>query len=145
MKTQDDTDHAIHSPAKVYSVPRRFDIATMLTVTVAFAVLFGVMRLLGSSPFVFLFVAGMITCVGAAQAVLFQGKSPRAASIVAGAVYAAVVTVISVVARGDIILVVGAFCASLSGAIGGYFAGILVAGVFLVSDYVRKWIGKETR
>lgn len=71
-------------PAKVYSVPRRYDLATLMAVTLAYSLLFGVMRFLQAPPALIGVVSLFITLVGLGQALLFRGRHPRAASLVAG-------------------------------------------------------------
>jgi hypothetical protein len=126
-------------PKKVYSVPRRYDIATLLAVTLAYALLFGMTRLFQWQPVDSLVVAGFLTAVGVGQAVLFHGKSPRAASAIVGAfLHAAPVLAMAVIQPGspfDLILIF-TICL-VQGAIFGYVAGVLVAGVFLVAHGFR--------
>ena len=125
------------SKVKVYSVPRRYDLATMFAVSVAYALLFATMRCSGSEPVSFAIVAGFFTFVGLAQALLFGGKAPRAASIVAGVVCWGAIQFVQGILVFDHsleLLVFGSVC----GAILGYVAGALIAGVFLVADFVRQ-------
>ena len=69
---------------RLYSVPRRYDLATLFTVTLAYALLFGAMQRSGMPPNVAFDVAGFITLVGIGQALLFKGNAPRLASVVTG-------------------------------------------------------------
>jgi hypothetical protein len=136
---------------KVYSVPRRYDLATLFTVSLAFAMLFGLMRALGSHPVVFAVVGGFVTVVGLTQAVLFKGKAPREASILTGAaIFASVASIPMILGvmrgYGVVELLVGyscqAMCSCLLGAVCGYVVGVLIGGVFLVADAVRKVMRK---
>lgn len=133
----------------LYSVTRRFDLATMLAGMTAFALLFGGMRALSAPPSLIGFVAGLVATVAAAQALLFGGYDPRRASILSGWAYcAATPIVLSVLAawagqRLDVApLYIG--CTSMTGlllgGVAGYFAGALAAGVFLVSEAIRDWL-----
>lgn len=120
---------------KLYSVPRRFDLATIMIVTSAFALLFGVIRLFDFGLLGFAAVAGFFTCVALAQAIMFGGRAPRAASIVAGGSYCALFA-LSADPAGLCIGVV-------YGGILGYLAGILIASVFLVTDLARMLVRRR--
>ena len=72
------------SAAKVYGVPRRYDLATLFAVSVAYAIMFGVMRALSFPLDRFAISAAFVTSVGIGQALLFKGKSPRTASVGVG-------------------------------------------------------------
>ena len=126
------------TPPKVYSAPRKFDLATILTVTFAYAMLFGALTLAagGRRDAAFMMIAwngGFITLVGLAQPILFGGKRPREASQITGGVAAIVIAFLLPDSTG--------FCALpfflLFGVLLGYLAGALVGGVFLVADAVR--------
>jgi hypothetical protein len=134
------------SPAKkIYSVPRRYDLATLFVVSLAYALLFGFMRAAGLPPLGFAIVAGFVSVVGLGQAILFRGKAPRKASAVCGiAVFLAVqlpIVVVDALSRPwDLLLLVlccSPFSVVLPGAALGYGAGVLIGGVFLVADAVR--------
>jgi hypothetical protein len=122
-------------------VPRRFGIATILILMAVFAVLFGVLRMLDVPPAVFIGISVFVGGVAACQAILFKGKDPRAASMIAGAVIFYVIMLIVCLTndfgprdftrdmtlsfRGTLItLVIGGFL--------GYLVGGLMAAVFLV-------------
>jgi len=143
-----DSPFAPRPPAKVYSVPRRYDLATLMAVTFAYSLLFGAMRWWEASPAAIGSVGLFVTLVGLAQALLFRGKSPRLASVVAGPLaffVCGIATLLmspyprthEVIYWTDAVLVlaVGSLC---PGAVFGYLAGTLVAGVFLVADLFRK-------
>jgi hypothetical protein len=128
--------------AKIYSVPRRFDLATIFVVTLAYSLLFGLMSTLSFPPSASAMVAGFILIVGAAQAVLFGGKKPRTASIIAGAAIYSVAMIAVWFANGPRlysswqILVPATFMVA-SGGMLGYIAGVVIGGVFLVADKLR--------
>ena len=140
---------AVQSPS-VYSAPRRYDLATMFVVSVAYAVLFAVMRLLQAGPLVFVTTGLFFTAIAAAQALLFTGNAPRLASCIAGSLYfvgsnAAFMLLNSVnqsqqfrLVSSIIAAVGGLICVAVSGAICGYVGGALVGGVFLVADQLRR-------
>lgn len=148
VRASPDNPFASREPAKVYSVPRRYDLATLMAVTLAYAVLFGTMRSCGAPPAAIGFVSLFVTLVGLGQALLFRGRNPRRASTVAGALAFLVCGIVSVwmsshSRMGDVVywtdtvlvLATGSLC---PGMIFGYVVGTLVAGVFLVADLFRK-------
>ena len=127
---------------KVYSVPRRFDLATLFVVTVAFALLFTLMRVLRWPMEVVLVVVALLVVVGLAQALLFKGKRPRLASRIAGTVFCTLATfaVLYFEPNSDekvLAIVLAAVFAGFWGILVGYIAGLAVAGVFLIADALR--------
>ena len=101
----------------------------------------------GAEPLWVLLVAGFITIVGVAQALVFRGNSPREASFLAGG---------GACAMGVVVLSgffgIGPFIGALIclttpgfvlGMLFGYLAGVLVGGVFLVADQVRRRISRH--
>jgi hypothetical protein len=72
------------TPAKIYSAPRRFDLATIFVVATAYCLFFAALSPLPLPGVASLVVAGFITLVGVGQAVLYRGLQPRKASIVVG-------------------------------------------------------------
>jgi hypothetical protein len=130
------------SRPKVYSAPRRFDLATIFVVMSAYAVLFAVMAALKLPPAVSMMTAGFIAVVGVGQALLFRGLKPRTASLLVGAAIYCIATLGYYVfyprmypaSALILMLVYGLF----SGGVIGYVAGTLVGGVFLVADFVRR-------
>lgn len=131
---------------RLYSVPRRFDLATLFVVSLAYALLFGLMRALHFPTIVFLVSALYVTFVGLAQAVLFRGKKPREASIIASGVYWVVAMWIGFANSGpNGFNLLGAFVISLCwatvGSAFGYLFGVVIAGIFLLADVVRRrWL-----
>jgi putative addiction module component (TIGR02574 family) len=130
------------TPAKIYSVPRRFDLATIFVVTLAYSLLLGTMKAIGFPPIASAIIAGFISIVGAAQAFLFGGKQPRTASIVAGALTYALAIAAAWIASGPRIygtseLLVSASFTIAGGGFLGYLAGVFIGGVFLVADKLR--------
>lgn len=124
-------------------VPRRFGMGTLLLITAMYAVLFAVLRAFGLPPSAFLFVALFFTAVGLGQMLLFKGERPRRASVVVGAGFYAVATLVLfgyervVHHRGTYPdLCFGLFWFPISGGIAGYCGGLLIAAVFLLID---KW------
>jgi hypothetical protein len=127
----------------VAHVPRRFGVGVMLILMTAFAVLFAVMRTFRAPPEVFVVTAGLFFAVTLAQIVLFQGKKPRAASLLAGGIVfpleMAAVMLWEGARRdfpGDFVCellgtLIGTACI---GAPLGYVAGCIMAGVFFVQE-----------
>jgi hypothetical protein len=128
--------------SKLYSAPRRFDLATIFVVTTAYAILFSGMTVLTFPPAVSVCVALYITMVGIGQATLFFGSRPRLASMIAGGIAYCILGVGLWLMNAAIynammlpILLVNAF---IGGALLGYPAGVLIGGVFLVADVLRQ-------
>lgn len=142
-------DHRQTPPGpKVYSAPRRFDLATIFVVTSAYGLLFGALNALGAWPIVSAVIAGFITIVGIGQALLFGGKKPRAASVLVGVVLHVVIWT-SIMAVSPRFYPPEAWLAMVaavvvSGVMLGYCAGGLVGGVFLLADVLRGRFGQKS-
>lgn len=127
-------------PPKVYSVPRRFGIGTLMGVALAFALLIATMQQLDAPPVVIVVNGTFLTLIGLLQAVMT--KAPRWASTLAGALcfYGWYLWLIW---DGD-----DHVCLFLSmlvgGAIYGYLGGTMVAGVFLVFDAIAQFIRRRS-
>ena len=69
-------------PAK-YKVPQRFGMSAILGIMTALALLFGAFHILDADPVVYLFfgIQTLLICI----LQMFNGKMPRAASVIAGA------------------------------------------------------------
>lgn len=127
----------------IYSAPRKFDLAMLLAVTTAYAILFATIRFVAGAglvnqqgPVIF-WIGGLVTVVGFAQSVLFGGDKPREASALAGFVYGVFV----MLGNSREFDPGGVVCLSIFSPGIGYLAGGLVGGVFLVADYLRIYIG----
>jgi hypothetical protein len=127
-----------------------------MAVTLAYALLFGVMRFLQAPPALIGFVSLFITLVGLGQALLFRGRHPRAASLVAGilAWSACAVLIYAWDHPGGgtprpgywtDLLKIFAISAVCPGAILSYLTGTLVAGLFLVADVIRRLLRRMIR
>lgn len=141
-------------PPRVYGAPRRFDLATLLSVSTASALLFGVLRLLGAGPWGFFLISAFLTWVALAQAVLYGGKRPRLASLWAGGAVGLVgacwLSQNNLPWQWSLLrgpwdfflllfgLVVSCSCGFAFWAFLGYLAGALIAGVFLIADGIRR-------
>lgn len=131
--------------SEAVGVPRRFGMAVVMLIMTMYAVLFATMKLLNTHPAVFLVVAVLFTGTGLGQMLLFGGRFPRAASIWVGACLLPVEVIALVVYYGfesrnprwgDIIFqaVCSLVLAAPAGAVAGYVAGVLTAGVFLLIE-----------
>ena len=130
---------------KVYSAPRRFDLATLFVVMVVYACLLGVFVGLGLPDPVTFLILGFLTLVAIGQPVLFGGRMPRLASAVVGGTSLPVIVAIMAFKNGTNTTTFGMILGGVScvafGVFVGYVAGALVGGVFLVADIVRKGRG----
>ena len=129
---------------ELFSFPRRFDLASMLSISTGYAILFAVMRLFSASPELTFGTGGLIALVGVSQAVLFDGKSPRTASLIVGGLYCAIVIgiVIANSHHRSGAVFGGVVLALFWGPPAGYLCGTLVGGIFLIAEYVRRAIAK---
>lgn len=132
---------------RVYGVPRRYGLDTILVVVTLFAVLFGLLTWTGLHPVLIglfvLFIAG----VGVSQAVFFGGKNPRLASVLGGLAMWILIGIGAVAVAsyrsGDrwprpedffCLLFGGVWFSPLL----GYVAGTFVAGVFMILEWVEQ-------
>ena len=124
----------------IFSVSRRFDIATVLVAMFGYAVLFAGLRLIPDFPPAAMGLIGaFFAVIAVGQAVAIRWNSPRAASIVAGAVFWLAVYFIASATYLDGCAACGLLMAALIfGPITGYLAGTLVGGVFLISHHLRE-------
>lgn len=124
----------------LYSVPRRFDIATLLTVSFAYSLLFTLLRQLGAEWPTFAYFGGLSVVVGVAQAMFPYGNQPRWASALAGMGYSLLWCIGLGIIYGflESDLICAMFAAVVVGPMIGYLSGACEAGVFLVADMVRR-------
>lgn len=124
----------------IYSVPRRFDLATIFVVTAAYSILLGGLSALDATPIIKTVIAVFVTVVAVAQAALAKVVHPRGTSIIAGAVATSVIMWILMLGlRGHFVFsfLFATIVGVPFGALFGYLAGAVVAGVFLVADLLR--------
>jgi hypothetical protein len=134
----------------VFSVPRRFDLATVLVAMFCFAALFAGLRLMGAPPSLLAIFGGLVVAVAIGQGVAAKRNCPRKASMAAGIVYwlglAAVIILIESPRGAWPCAIISTTISSLIwGALTGYLSGALVGGVFLVSHHLRETWGVGRR
>jgi hypothetical protein len=125
----------------LYSAPRRFDLATIFVVTAAYSLLFGLMTPLDFGPVTKISVGLLVTIVAASQAFFHDKANPRGVSVVTGAVtLSAILIVLRIFVQNAIFgpLFIVVFFGLTLGAIAGYLCGVMVGGVFLVADKLRR-------
>ncbi len=132
----------------VYGATRVFDLFTLMAITLAFAAMFAWLKFLapileGSPLEISLGVGGFVTLTALSQMFLFGGRKPRAASLVAGPVLLLFVAQVFIVPEferynnGSPNLATLGVLSVLFGVPGGYLAGAVIAGVFLIADALR--------
>ena len=133
-----------HVEPDIYSVPRRFDLASMFSISVAFALLFSIMRALDAPPLLIASFAIFFTSVGVAQAMLFNGNKPREASIIAGLVCGFMLVLWAGYLIGNVMESIPmALCSIIWTPIVGYFVGTINGGIWLITDYLRTWLERR--
>ena len=84
----------------------------------------------------------LVTVVAASQAFFHDKANPRGISVITGAVALSVILIaLRMFVRDSVygpLLIVVVFYGLIGGAIAGYLSGVLVGGVFLVADKLRK-------
>lgn len=118
-----------------YSVPRRFGLGSMLAFTTLFAMLFGLLRYHDAPVSLYLFFGVLGAAVCGAQ--MWSKEVPRLVSIVAGAICLPAFAIVGGWFDSAMDFVM-APCLAIPGAIFGYLAGTLSAGVFLVADLAER-------
>ena len=135
----------------VASVPRRFGAGVLMILVTAFAVLFAAMQTVRVGQKLFEIIAVLFLGVTLGQILLFQGKRPRAASLLVGSILfpLELLVVDYYVALGGIYVwggrgmfygrVAGTVLGYVAaGAALGYLAGCVMASVFLVQEKLRR-------
>ena len=142
-------DHG-YDPDRVYGVSRRFSLATVMVMMAgASLILAGLNPVLtslnapGSAPVVGGTIVLLCVATAIGQMFLFGGKNPRNASFVVGAAFCglaplliwAALAVAHIPSRLNLgWTIIWMFWGIIFGALPGYLAGCLVAGVLLVMD-----------
>ena len=125
-----------------YVVPQRFGMSAIMGITTALAILFGCFHWAGADPRAYLFfgVQSIVICL----VQMFYGKTPRAASAIAGAIVAPAFAMITPWLTQGEIEGGEVFCMMIAGvpigAFLGYLTGTCAAGVFLVMDKLEPYL-----
>ncbi len=130
---------ALHRPPD-FVVPKTFGMSAILGIMTALAVLFACLRWLDAWPVFYFFFSALALVICLAQ--MFYGKTPRLASIVAGAIALPLFSLGAALFDNDfgpaiLCLVVGFVP---FGALMGYLTGTCAAGVFLVMDSLEPYL-----
>lgn len=145
-------DHLqLNDRRRVYCVPRRFSTGTMLLAITLFAIFFAFLNWANARPWQLFFYTSFVVTVGLAQMIL--PRTPRWASVLAGGVFLPLSVIMFgrmrrwMMPLGDIESIepiMALVIISVIGLVVGYLGGAMIAGVFLVSDYVVKyfWQGR---
>ncbi len=132
-------------PGEPYRVPRRFGVGTALVVITLFAVLCAGVKWIGAAPELLVFYCSFVVLVSGAQMTL--EKSPRLASVMAGAVF------FPLSAWGGSLLQGGLdnrllrqavdnqdfFWLVVMGGLLGYVGGVLLASLFMLLETLHRW------
>jgi hypothetical protein len=138
-----DSDIGDSSLRQEAGVPRRFGLGILMVITTMCAVLFTVLRVSRVPPAGFLVIVVFFVAIGLGQFLLFKGQRPRRASVIVGACLYPLLFLgmcaYECLAAGAPLFFVKDACGIILfgsgvGAILGYLAGGLIAGVFLVID-----------
>jgi len=143
-QTDSNTDQATVR-RKVYSAPRRFDLATIFVVIIFYSCLLGLLVGFGVPDEITLSILGFLTIVAVAQPVMFGGRNPRLASVVVGGLAWPVVFTLTTFMTNSRVpasaILYGGLCSIPMGLLFGYLAGATVGGVFLIAEFVRRGRG----
>ncbi|MEZ6069288.1 MAG: hypothetical protein R3C10_03240 [Pirellulales bacterium] len=133
---------------KLYSAPRRFDLATIFTVTLAYAILFALMSLLAAPPVVSISIAGFVAMVaGRTGGAIRRRASARGITRLRQYFHHPIGMALTFwLGKSAVFKYTIPFMLTFGGMM-GYLTGVLVGGVFLVSDIVRtrikRWRGNR--
>jgi hypothetical protein len=123
-----------------FVVPKTFGMSAILGIMTALAMLFACLRWLDAWPVFYFFFSALALVICLAQ--MFYGKTPRLASIVAGAVTLPLFSLGAVLFDDDVHP--GFLCLLIGfvpfGAFMGYLTGTCAAGVFLVMDILEPYL-----
>jgi hypothetical protein len=125
-------------------VPRQFGIGMLLAITTMYAVLFAILRAYNARPSDYIVAGLFFMAIGLAQMFLFKAQGPRRASVIAGACILAAWSAINYfLGYADLlgpveVTILGA----ILGALEGYVAGVIIAGIFLLADKAEYFLRK---
>jgi hypothetical protein len=134
-------------PQKLYHATRRFDLATIFVAMAVYSVLLGLMSLAQFEPVTKIYLGAFIVVIGVGQALLEPYVDARRASMIVGAAFHTVCSLVfwSVTdARWfpDSFFVVVVLNGLGLGALMGYMSGALVGGIYLLADVLRGKFGR---
>jgi hypothetical protein len=123
-----------------FVVPKTFGMSAILGIMTALAMLFACLRWMDAWPVYYFFFSALALVICLAQ--MFYGKTPRLASIVAGAIMLPLFSLGALLFDDDanpafICLLIGFIP---FGALMGYLTGTCAAGVFLVMDILEPYL-----
>jgi len=129
-------------------MPRKFSMAVLMMMVTLFAVMFSILRWLDASPVYYGIFGVLVFGVTLGQMILFGGKYPRAASIWSGAVllpleigaislFANLINVYQNVFERLVLTLFFMLFTVPVGALFGYLAGGLTAGVVLLLEWKK--------
>ncbi|HEX5105307.1 MAG TPA: hypothetical protein VFV87_15915, partial [Pirellulaceae bacterium] len=131
----------VAQPAR-YKVPERFGMSAILGIMTALALLFGGLRLLDAYPAIYLFFGLQAVVICIVQ--MFYGKTPRAASAIAGAIILPAFILLGAMSERRGPPLSGVLCLMTMGvpigAFLGYLTGTCAAGIFLVMDALEPYL-----
>jgi hypothetical protein len=128
---------------KTVGLPRQFSVGTLLVLMTFYAVLFSLLKLFDTDGPIFAGFAVYFTGVGLGQMIFFHSRSPRMASyfsgLIAGILSSMVVLLLTAFltpkdSTNDAALVIYCVGFCFLGGPLGYFAGCLIAGIFLFRE-----------
>ncbi|MFK7767265.1 MAG: hypothetical protein AB8B55_08585 [Mariniblastus sp.] len=122
---------------RIYSAPRRFDILTILVVSTVYGAAFAILTAVHAPMFVMLVLIGFATSIGLAQALLWKGNYPRAASMLVGAAAFPICAMNWELAGVLSYWVFATLVYGTTGTIVGYIVGAFIGGLFLVIEGIR--------
>jgi hypothetical protein len=130
---------ALQSPPD-FVVPKTFGMSAILGIMTALALLFACLRWANAEPVFYFFFSVEALTICLAQ--MLNGKAPRLASIAAGALILPAFTVAASLLtgnnRGGFVCLAIVFIPF--GAVLGYLTGTCAAGIFLVMDFLERYI-----
>jgi hypothetical protein len=133
------TRHARTS--QTYQVPQRFGAGGMMSIIFVFSLLFGSLHFMDAHGGYYLFFSVLGLVVGISQ--MRGTRSPRWASIVAGAIVLPPAIFLAIATRYNleraIMYLPLCLLSSVFGAGIGYLAGTILGGAFLIADYLEQY------
>jgi hypothetical protein len=144
ITTADNYFAALQSPPD-FVVPKTFGMSAILGIMTALAMVFACLRWLNAEPVFYFFFSVEALAICLAQ--MFYGKTPRLASIIAGAIILPAFTFFAALFHpndGGLFICVAVIFIPF-GAVLGYLTGTCAAGIFLVMDYLEPYLQGRVR